>query len=173
MYSVCYLVKLQRTESITIYSCTPECSVWCKKKTVGSHDGVLTIVLVHEKEYSPQRHTALCQIWVNPYGKLSGRWKILTLKSHYFRTRHVSSCSSFFLSCEFINTVENKIMTKEFAGLLIFLPMLTMQQTLIYAIYHTVNLVSAEFRDQLLCTEMCKAAFPLLSFCFLDYASMH
>lgn len=40
--------------------------------------------------------------------------------------------------------IENKIMTKEFAGLLIFLPRLA---TLIYAICPNVSLGSAEFRD--------------------------
>lgn len=44
----------------------------------------------------------------------------------------------------------NIIMTKGFAGLLIFLQRLTKEWTLIYAIYYNVSLGSAEFRDYVL-----------------------
>lgn len=43
--------------------------------------------------------------------------------------------------------IENKIMTKEFPGLLFLLPGLKIQWTLKYAIYSKVSLGSAEFRD--------------------------
>lgn len=117
--------------SITIYNCNPECSWWCKKKTADSHDGVLTMVLLHEKEYNLQTHSLVSNLG-RPLCKTFKKMNNICLKNHNFRTHHVSSCS-FFLSCKVTNTIENKIMTKVFAGLLICLPRLTIQCTLMSA----------------------------------------